>query len=445
MREKKIRIYITLCVVFILLGVLFIPKVLYANTSINKTKPVDAILSPYEMLEDLDQLEKYIKRVHPSSKSGLDEDVSKAIQNAYEKIDKPMTVGEYYFLLNEIVCKLGDAHTSIGVSGVNRIINVPIEYVEDKVVCTSESNVLKPGDIIVKLGDKDIDECIEYVKNNIPAENIYWQNMLSPHYLKRELYLSRLGLIEDDKVTITYKRDVKELKTTLPLEEVSYNQDNSFVECEIYADEKTGIITIDKCLYNDEYKETLSNAFLEYASSDIDTLVIDVRKNTGGSSRCLDELISYINVDEYKSYIGLIRGSWDGWIQRSSLISHKTSNGIRKNTKKDSSLLFDGEIYVLTSGYTFSSGNWFGVILKDNNLAKIVGEPTGNKPTSYGDILRFPLDNSGIYLNMSYKEWLRPDTDKDNEDSLYPDVLIEKTIEDVINSRDAVLEYILNN
>ena len=74
---------------------------------------------------------------------------------------------------------------------------------------------------------------------------------------------------------------------------------------------------------------------------------------------------------------------------------------------------FRGQLFVLTSKATFSSGNWFGVIVRDNQLGKIVGEPTGNAPSSFGDVLSFTLPRSGLGFTLSYKQWIRPDPSRD--------------------------------
>jgi len=61
------------------------------------------------------------------------------------------------------------------------------------------------------------------------------------------------------------------------------------------------------------------------------------------------------------------------------------------------------------------------MLIQDNNLGKIIGEPSSNKPESYGDILYFQLPNSKIQLCISFKKWYRIDQTK-------KDLLIEPDI-----------------
>ena len=66
-----------------------------------------------------------------------------------------------------------------------------------------------------------------------------------------------------------------------------------------------------------------------------------------------------------------------------------------------------------------------------------------NQPSSYGDILKFQLPVSGFKFNVSHKKWIRPNVDNDPEDSLYPDVEVYTTIEDILNERDPQIEELV--
>lgn len=101
--------------------------------------------------------------------------------------------------------------------------------------------------------------------------------------------------------------------------------------------------------------------------------------------------------------------------------------------------LFKGKIICLVSNKTFSSARIFATVLKDNNIAKIVGEPTGGKPCSYGNPLRFKTPNYNIKFRVSSRIFTRPVHSCEDDIALFPDVLIYPTIEDVLNGHDVVL------
>ena len=61
------------------------------------------------------------------------------------------------------------------------------------------------------------------------------------------------------------------------------------------------------------------------------------------------------------------------------------------------------------------------MLIQDNGIGKVVGEASGNLPSSYGDIVEFILPESGLYMQVSIKKWYRVDTSK-NEEPVEPDI-----------------------
>ena len=75
-------------------------------------------------------------------------------------------------------------------------------------------------------------------------------------------------------------------------------------------------------------------------------------------------------------------------------------------------------------------------------FAKLLGEPTGNAPSSYGDILTFTLPASGLSYTLSFKRWRRPDGARDPAPTLLPDVPLPRTAATVREGTDPVLDWL---
>jgi len=73
---------------------------------------------------------------------------------------------------------------------------------------------------------------------------------------------------------------------------------------------------------------------------------------------------------------------------------------------------------------TYSSATMMAVFVQDGDLGTVIGAPSSNAPSSYGDILYYKLPASGIEVSILYKRWLRPDTDADQR-ILMPDIVTE--------------------
>ena len=88
--------------------------------------------------------------------------------------------------------------------------------------------------------------------------------------------------------------------------------------------------------------------------------------------------------------------------------------------------VFDGQLYVLTNIKTYSAAMDFAMLIADNDLGIIVGEPSGNLPDSYGDILSFQMPNSKLMLCVSHKRWYRIDRSKSGQ-PIRPDYEVESS------------------
>lgn len=412
----------------------------------------DTVMTKEEMEVDLNYLVETLKDVHPKTLNGFSEEQTKIIKNAYEKIQNPMTAGEFYFVLNEIMCSLKDAHTNIWLETTNedKIIDLPIVWLKDGIYVIKDTDILKKGDKVVSIGGKTDSDLLKDFEKIIPAENMQWVKVLGIHNITKEPFLKYLNLKDNGYVNVVLERNNKEIVLKLPLinqPESEKQNNNIWVSYTIDTENSLGIFKLDKCIYDDVYKKTLEEFFVEVSKNNIKNVAVDLRKNTGGNSRVINEFMRYIDVDKYFFCTVDIRYSKQaseqrGYIRKSGYKSYSNRTIVNKKVSKKE-LIYNGNLYVLTSSYTFSSANWFAVVIRDNNLGIIIGEPTGNQPTSYGDILRFQLPVSGFKFNVSHKNFIRPNLDNDPEDSLYPDIEVYTTIEDILNERDPQIEELI--
>jgi len=220
----------------------------------------------------------------------------------------------------------------------------------------------------------------------------------------------------------------------------------------------------------------LQSLFREIHEKGIGNLVIDLRYNSGGDERLGKQLIWYLNHQkdikgfttsvkicelfkrtvklDYKRYNALYREKYgktipDGEINlNDELLGHGYFDDIME---KDSPYLldqsipkFNGKVYVLIGNHTFSAGQMLTTTIADNRLATLVGQPSGNKPTTQTGYSQFKLPNTKKIVTLSYMYMERPDKSKDAEDSVYPDVEFPPDFGDVLEGKDVSFEYILS-
>lgn len=144
-----------------------------------------------------------------------------------------------------------------------------------------------------------------------------------------------------------------------------------------------------------KYVEYLKNSFRKIEKEKIDKLVIDLRGNTGGVmqydlmsffigggielGKYIIEKPSFDTRNKYikKAAIDYVRHKKMSRKQRRETRSGKFNDGIILSKDIESSLMFKGEVIVITDESTFSSAAMLACHLKTLANAKIIGRPAG--------------------------------------------------------------------
>lgn len=159
--------------------------------------------------------------------------------------------------------------------------------------------------------------------------------------------------------------------------------------------------------------------FAELKAQRIQNLIIDIRNNGGGNSELGDELLQYLVSKPFSQYEKTLVKYSDirkEYLRKSSGIdSTELKNYLQqisgtvsvinhlKNIiePKDKNERFTGNVYLLTSGQTFSSAADFANAFKFYKAGKIIGSETGGFIISPGEVVERQLPNSKLFLNVS--------------------------------------------
>ncbi len=397
------------------------------------------IMKDSSFIEDFNYVVNTIKSTHPSSVSGLPYDFNEYASLAVIEIHDE---DELIVNLCKLTALLKDSHTNIEVeySPDDLCVNLPCVWLNDGLYAVEDRHGILKGDEIIDIGYHAINQVLEQLCTIIPHENIYLVKMRTTTYpfinyhIFSEFMLSNIKALNSKTVKVTVLRNNQTFTYELALEKyngfLDFKSNENFID--FWVDNSTAILKLDECRYNDEYIEKLNNFFDLVRKQNIYNIIIDLRENMGGDSRVATEFLKYISIDSYYFY-GVKERNQDDLININSekcLINNNTYKNVE---------LFKGKIICLVSNKTFSSARIFATVLKDNNIAKIVGEPTGGKPCSYGNPLRFKTPNYNIKFRVSSRIFTRPAHSCEGDIALFPNVLIYPTIEDVLNGHDVVL------
>ena len=81
---------------------------------------------------------------------------------------------------------------------------------------------------------------------------------------------------------------------------------------------------------------------------------------------------------------------------------------------------------------------------KQFQLAEVIGEPTGENSTDFGEVYRFALPNSGVVVNLTTSMDTGAACEPENFSPVMPDVPVVMSLQDKIEGKEKALEYVLN-
>ncbi len=234
--------------------------------------------------------------------------------------------------------------------------------------------------------------------------------------------------------------------------------------------DKTAILTFNTFSNSDfeesgmDFKEFVAKSFNKMDYLGVENLVIDVRENGGGTEGNEDFLFSYLTDKPYKKYKDVEISNFSfSFYEYTDTNTEEDIKEFEKDIKKEHYLAedgrilrkdgieqieplkpnpFKGNIFILTSGWTYSGGAEFSSLMKQHTNAVFIGEETGGgfygNTSGYG--LELTLPNTEISVDIPLLKFsLDVDQGKLGR-GVIPDYPIQRTFEDFVKNNDAVLE-----
>lgn len=412
-----------------------------------ETLQSDDLLSPEVMEKDFAFLIDRIKEIHPDPMRNLDGRWDKIILETQSHLKKPLTAGEYAIQLMTFISQLKDAHTVINPTNmIMKQLPVKMEWIEGGLVVTeSNDKQIHKGDSVIMIGNQSAKDILIYLNRIISAENEYWIKQVGVQFLHFEPFLKGLSAVRNDTVQLTVRRGNEQFGVPIKLTDGRVSSQKQaghpWFSWNVNLKDKIGYFYIGESKITAEYEEAVNKFFNEVLEKQIGSILIDLRSNSGGDSRVVDPFIQHMPIKYYDDFSGTIKYSNTanrerGYGNKKGKFTGLSSREVNQQQKP----IFKGHVYILTGPKTFSSGNQFAVKFRDNNLATIIGEPTGNSPSSFGDIIQTSLPYTKFEVSISHKEFKRPDASLDQKLSLFPDIWMERKKDDLFLDSDGQLK-----
>lgn len=217
--------------------------------------------------------------------------------------------------------------------------------------------------------------------------------------------------------------------------------------------------------YNMNFKQFVDSSFTEIAKRKSKNLIIDLRDNGGGSEGNEDYLFSYLIDKPYNKYkhVELSKFSFS-FLNHTDYSSPEDRKELEDELKAENeksnkgkiyrktgiyvpeplkSNPFKGQVYVLTSGWTYSGGAEFSTLMKEHTKAIFIGEETGGGyyGNTSGTSLELTLPNTKLVVDIPILKFVLDVKKGKFGRGTIPDFEIQPTFDQYIKGYDTELEY----
>ncbi|HEX8677907.1 MAG TPA: S41 family peptidase, partial [Segetibacter sp.] len=385
-----------------------------------------------QLKEDYRLLLTSLKEAHPGLyRYTPKEEFEKQARLIENKLDHPMTEEDFYKLVMPLIANIKCGHTKWHRQDkpddrypfvTENIFPLKLYFVDNKayvVKSYGKGKSIPAASEIVSINGKNTREIIKQLRPYITID----ANVQSALY--EELNSSFNGyyasfIANTPFYQIEYKVANKQLKARLKgvtLDAIRKTEGNTKKKNQLplrlsKPTRDVAILTIERFYVNNnepDYYKFIDSVFAALKTENIQNLIIDVRYNEGGIEEYGGYLYSYLSHKDFVYYKKITLAQKDefsfkkyAWLpekydQARQLIQEKDGEFLwpmqeylqQKSPKPNA---FNGKVYMLTNGFSFSVTSELAAVVHHNKRAVFVGEETGG--AYYGD-------NSGVFTSVT--------------------------------------------
>jgi hypothetical protein len=395
--------------------------------------------SPQELRQDLAELEAAIGRIHPDVEHSVRKaDLARALSGVKARLNRSMTRDEAWIAMAALNPLMADGHLVVTfpggasaelsrhLSAGGRLFPFDVHVAADgelfiRSALNGEASALQGRriDAIDAVPGRQISErLLAHVNGDTPA---FQAALLSARF--GFFYWKLFGDKRSYRLKVAGVESVVEGRGAMP----TVYADRSFEELFRFEmpNARQAVLTVNQFYWREkpQFYEFTRAAFARMQAAGTQTLVIDIRANSGGDDDMwLEGLMPYIATKPYRNgsdYVLKIiegrqkEGQKVGDIVRGSQSTYQPA--------LDNPLRFPGKVYVLIGPYTYSSAILFTNAVQDYGFAAVVGTGGAARATQSGGTQNVKLSRTQIGLVVPRFLLKRP---SGAEGLVQPDVLI---------------------
>jgi hypothetical protein len=344
--------------------------------------------------------------------------------HAIEESIRSLTDSQIALRLARLVASAHIGHTYVSLPALKlgfRPLPVTFHWFADglTILSTTPEHTAALGAHVLKIGPLTADQALAAVAPYISYENQTYLRVSSPSYLNKMALLREIGAVGGgNTVTLTLAKaggepftlslkprepnlkDVSAIDELHVPESLARKHPKASYWYEYLPDSRALYIQYNRCTNDPEKSmgDFARELFAATAGHPVDRAIVDLRFNGGGDSRVIGPLKTGLHSRHYP-------------------------------------------VFVLIGAATFSSAQDNAIEMRRQLNATLVGESTGEKLNSYGEVRQLKLPNSDLRIQYS-TEFFRMQKDSD-ADALYPDIPAPLALADFLAGHDPALDAAL--
>ena len=444
------------------------------------------VFTPAQLLEDHQVLISALQELHPGLYRYLSkQEFDRLDKQLRLKLNKPMTEESYYRLVMPLIAQLKCGHTKWHRKDrpddryafrQDDLFPLKLYFAGGRAYVLKNyhaKDMLAAGTEIISINGRKIPDLMRQLHKVITIDG----NVQSTLYaeLNQSFNGYYASFIETAPVyTVAFKegsgkKQVKLPKVSLEIirDSEAREKENSRPPLEISMPKAgTAVLRIDRFYTNKterDFYAFIDSAFLAIKQASINALIIDLRNNEGGKEEYGGYLYSYLASKPFVYYRKITVASnktpsvrqyaqfFPGYEQALTHVQEKDGEYLwpmqeylAQKTPKPNA--FNGKVYILTNGFSFSVTAEFASTAKTEKRAIFIGEETGGayQGNNSGVFAQVVLPNTklmtgipllGFYMNI--------DSSLQKDRGIQPDILKIPTVQDMLMGRDIVMENAL--
>ncbi len=436
-------------------------SVTYANEEQTKLTEISSNLqvknelrfSQAEIAEDFEVFLHFLKTTHPNLETSSDPTQLEMIaERVRQSFHEDMSVRDAWLAMALINPVLGDAH-----AGVRRPVEALTDYEKEggllfpAPIIINEAGVMKiaravpegtgvwPGDEVLSINGISSHEILEKLKPRMRGRSMALRRLVMEKYFPEYFWTTYGGY---DRYIVRIRNEdgiqnveLKEVEGTADMDPFSYQKLNK----------NAGYLNVASfdIQQKDRFEAFLKEAFDSIKDDGINTLIIDLRENTGGAHDLSDLLMAYLTGKSYSAISGVTARVTEENSKRipGAKLGTVVTLPFQQNIQPPENypLRFNGAVYALIGRLTYSQAIVFAATLQDHDIATIVGEETEGAANQSGQVQLFTMPHTGLQGLAPIYIFKRANGDTSNR-GVIPDIDIEN---DPLNPMGSVNKLLL--